>query len=109
MSEHPCVNHPHTLERSDRPMSTDTEAERMPRPKKIDTALIGIVFAILLQCVTFVWWMATLNSRVDKLEGETAPVRAMTETIARLDERTRGMEITTQRIERKLDGAEAGR
>ena len=90
-------------------MSIDTEAERMPRPKKIDTALIGIVISILLQCAGGLWWAATSNSRLDKLEGEVAPVRTMTETMARLDERTKGMEITTQRIERKLEGFESRR
>lgn len=90
-------------------MSIDTEAERMPRPKKIDTAIVGIVISLLIQAAGFVWSWSEMNSRVQALERETAPMRNMTETMARLDERTKGMEITTQRIERKLDGAEAVR
>lgn len=85
-------------------MSTD-EAERMPRPKKIDTALIGIAFSIVLQLGAGIWLAATMNTRIEALEQQIAPMQAIVETVARLDERTKGIE----RIERKLDGLEARR
>lgn len=90
-------------------MSIETGGERLPHPRKIDTALVGIAVTILLQCIMAIWWAATMNSRVEKLEADVAPVRSMAETMARLDERTRAMEGTTQRIERKLDSAEERR
>lgn len=72
-------------------------------PKKIDTALVGIAMAILLQAATGVWWAAKTNSRVDRLEAEMAPVKTVVETVARLDERSKAMDAASQRIERKLD------
>lgn len=41
--------------------------------------------------------------------GALAPARQVVETVARLDERSKAMEIATRRIERKLDGVEARR
>lgn len=82
-----------------------SEPHHMTPPRKIDTALVGIVITILLQCATAIWWAAAMSSRIDKLESEVAPVRAVVETVARLDERTKGIE----RIERKLESMENGR
>lgn len=90
-------------------MSLDPVGERLPHPKKIDTALIGIVITLIVQAAGAIWWAATMNARLDKLEADVAPARQVVETVARLDERSKAMEIATQRIERKLDGVEARR
>lgn len=82
---------------------SDQEAERMPRPKKIDTALIGIALSILLQLGAGIWLAATMNTRIATLEAQMEPLSKMSETVARLDERTKGIE----RIERKLDQRDA--
>lgn len=84
-------------------MSIDLERERMPRPKKIDTAILALALTTLLNIAAMVWWGSDMNTRVQSLERETAPLRAMTATVERLDERTKGIE----RIERKLDAMEA--
>ncbi|MET3528545.1 hypothetical protein [Phenylobacterium koreense] len=81
----------------------------MPHPRKIDTALIGIVITIVLQLAGGLWWAATMSGRVDKLEADVAPARQVAETVARLDERFKAMEASTQRIERKMDAAETRR
>lgn len=90
-------------------MSLDPVGERLPHPKKIDTALIGIVITLIVQAAGAIWWAATMNARLDKLEADIAPARQVVETVARLDERSKAMEIATQRIERKLDGVETRR
>jgi hypothetical protein len=90
-------------------MTVDPEAERMPRPRKIDTALLGIVLTLLLQGVTAIWWAATMNNRMTQLEKDLAPARTVFETVARLDERSKAMESSTARIERKLDSLEQRR
>lgn len=90
-------------------MSLDPVGERLPHPKKIDTALIGIVITLIVQAAGAIWWAATMNARLDKLEADIAPARQVVETVARLDERSKAMEIAAQRIERKLDGVETRR
>lgn len=75
----------------------------MTSPRKIDYALIGIVITILLQGAGAVWFAATINSRVDKLEADTATLRAIPVTVARLDERTSSLVEASRRIEAKLD------
>lgn len=78
----------------------------MERPRKIDFALIGIAFTILLECGTAVWWASSTDERLRQVEAKTeaqaGPLRNVVETVARLDERTKGIE----RIERKLDSME---
>ncbi len=74
-------------------------------PKKIDTALVGIVLTLLLQTGAGVWWAATTSSRLAKLEEERTPIRQMITSVAVLEERTKGIE----RIERKLNEIEDAR
>ena len=90
-------------------LAMDPGGDRLPHPRKIDTALIGIVITLILQFAGALWWAATMNARLDKLEADIAPARQVVETVARLDERSKAMEIATQRIERKLDGVETRR
>ena len=86
-------------------MSGEPEPEGMRPPKKLDTAIAGLVITVLLQAGTFVWSWSDMNSRVQALEREVAPLRAIAETVGRLDERTKALD----RIERKLDAMEPGR
>ena len=84
-------------------MANLPEKKRIPPSRRIDTALLGVAFAILLQCGACLWWASNADTRISKLEADIAPVRVMVETVARLDERTKGIE----RIEQKLDRSEA--
>lgn len=77
----------------------------MRPPKKLDTAIAGLVITMLLQAGTFVWSWSDMNGRVQALEREVAPLRAIAETVGRLDERTKALD----RIERKLDAMEPAR
>ncbi len=86
-------------------MSDGRDERFLHPPKKIDTALVSIAITLLIQTGAGVWWAATTNSRIEKLEENVAPVRVVIETVARLDERTKGIE----RIERKLDALEERR
>lgn len=80
-----------------------TDDNSMMRPKKLDVALLGIIITMLLQGAGGVWFAATLNARVQTLENEAVPLKAVVETVARLDERTKAMGESTQRIERRLE------
>ncbi len=70
---------------------------------RIDWAMIGILITILLQGAAGLWWAAKMDSRISSLEADAVPMRAVVETVARLDERTEAMKASTERIERKLD------
>lgn len=61
-------------------------------PRRFDTAWLGLVFAILLQCGACLWWASKADTRLSKLEAEAAPLRGVIEEVARLDERTKGLE-----------------
>lgn len=80
-------------------MANLPEKKGIPQSSRIDTALLGIAFAILVQWGACLWWASNADTRISKLEADIAPVRVILETVARLDERTKGIE----RIERKLD------
>ena len=84
-------------------MASLPEKRRIPPSRRFDTALLGVAFAILLQCGACLWWASNADTRISKLEADIAPVRGMVENVARLDERTKGIE----RIEQKLDRSEA--
>lgn len=79
-----------------------SEERFLKPPKKIDTALVGIVLTLLLQTGAGVWWAATTSARLAKLEEQRTPINQMIETVAILGERTKGIE----RIERKLEKLE---
>lgn len=79
-----------------------TDERFMSPPKKIDTALVAIAITLLMQTGAGVWWAATTSQRVSKLEENNAPISSMIQTVAILDERTKGIE----RIERRLETME---
>lgn len=74
-----------------------------------DWTKVGALFAILVQGAAALWWAAGMDRRVSSLERDLAPLRTMTETVGRLDERTGAMREATARIERKLDNLEERR
>lgn len=77
--------------------------------RHVDWGMIGVIFALVIQGAGTVWWASSMDRRVSQLEQDIAPVRAATETVARLDERTAAIKEGMNRIERRLDAQEAKR
>lgn len=68
------------------------DSQRVSGPRRLDTAWLGIAFAILVQCGACLWWASKADTRISKLEADVVPVRGVVEEVARLDERTKGLE-----------------
>jgi len=75
---------------------------------------IALVFAMFVQTITIVWWFsgwtATIEERLKNLEHEGKQtiirdqrIRKLENNVGRMDERLKGIDSTTKRIERKLD------
>lgn len=77
--------------------------------RHVDWGMIGVIVALTIQGAGTVWWASSMDRRVSQLEQDIAPVRAATETVARLDERTAAIKEGLNRIERRLDTQEARR
>lgn len=69
-----------------------------PDARKLNWSMIGVIFALCLQAAALVFWGGGLNQRVSALEQIVAPLSDG--TLARLDERTKGMKEQLDRIER---------
>ena len=78
-------------------------------PHRIDWTMTSVLLAVLIQGAGALWWASGMDRRVSSLERDMAPLRAMTVTVGRLDERTDAMREATARIERKLDNLEERR
>ena len=79
---------------------------------------IALVFAMFVQTITIVWWFsgwtATIEERLKNLENDgrsnakstiirEGRIRELENNVHRMDERLKGIDSTTKRIERKLD------
>ena len=53
-------------------------------------------------------WTSTVNARLDRLEERTATIPAMSESLARIDERGTATRDAVARIERELERDRAG-
>lgn len=64
--------------------------------------VLGMVGAMLLQAAALFIWGAKLDQRVASLEEKAAGNGRLTESVARIDERTAGLVSSVQRIEGEL-------
>jgi hypothetical protein len=74
---------------------------------RIHWGSLPVVIALLAQTAGVVWWASGVERRVTALESAVKPVQATSETVARLDERTKATQEGIARVERKLDDMEA--
>lgn len=72
-----------------------------PPAVRLSTSLIAVLITVILQAVVLVTWAAKMDSRVAAIETAIGPITDG--TVARLDERTRGIEKGVERIERALE------
>lgn len=71
--------------------------------QKMSLGALPVVLALLVQTAGVVWWASGMERRVQTLESAVKPVQATSETVARLDERTKATQDGIARVERKLD------
>ncbi len=64
---------------------------------------IAIIAAIFVQCGTVIWWAASVDKRIETLEGARAEQASLIVRTARLEENVNALKESSVRIERKLD------
>ena len=69
--------------------------------------LIGLGIALIGQTATLLMWGVRMDERVQAVEAKVGTVLSISETVARMDERTRAMVQTVERIERRVDAQAA--
>lgn len=76
---------------------------------RFNWSMAGVVLALLLQTAGLVVWGAKLDQRVATLEQRTASAEKLSETVARVDERTQALVTTVNRIDTRLGEQERRR
>lgn len=76
---------------------------------RFNWTVISIVASLLVQSAVLVGWAAKLDQRVEVLEQKVEAAAGVSETVARVDERTQAMREAVGRIERQLDALEVAR
>jgi hypothetical protein len=64
--------------------------------------LITLAIGLLIQTASLVVWGAKMDQRVQMLEQRTDQMAAVSETVARMDERTQSLVATVNRIETRI-------
>jgi hypothetical protein len=75
---------------------------------RFNWTVISIIAALLTQSVVLVSWAAKLDQRVEALEEKVAAAAGVSETVARIDERTLAMRDALEDLKRR-DAGEAAR
>ncbi|MFY8163266.1 MAG: hypothetical protein ACOVKC_03415 [Brevundimonas sp.] len=73
---------------------------------RFNWAMAGVVLSLLIQSAVLVAWGSKLDQRVEQLEVRTAGSEKLSETVARVDERTAGLVTTVNRIDQRLTDQE---
>jgi len=71
--------------------------------------LITLAIGLLVQTASLVVWGAKMDQRVQMLEQRTSEMAEVSETVARMDERTLSLVTTVNRIESRLSEQERRR
>lgn len=66
--------------------------------------VIILCLGLLGQTATLIMWGAKMDARVAAVEAKVTSVGDLRETVARVDERTRALVDTVDRIDRRIDG-----
>ena len=82
---------------------TATAIAVAPPSVRLSTSLIAVLITVILQAAATITWAAKMDARVATIESGMAPITDG--TVARLDERTRGIEKGVERIERALEAS----
>ena len=73
---------------------------------RFNWAMAGVVLSLLIQSAVLVAWGSKLDQRVEQLEARTAGAEKLSETVARVDERTASLVTTVNRIDQRLTDQE---
>lgn len=78
---------------------------------RFNWTVISIVASLLVQSAVLVGWAAKLDQRVEVLEQKVQAAAGVSETVARVDERTLGLVAAMNRVEERLsaEGARPAR
>lgn len=77
--------------------------------KKIEWGAAALGVTILIQTAGIVWWASRIDQRVSTVEQKVTATAAAGETLARLDERTRFLVTTIDRLDQRQQDQEARR
>lgn len=86
---------------------TDQVRARPASSPSISWEVIGIVFAMAIQCMAAVWWASGAEHRLAAVEASTKTLDAG--MVSRLDERTLAISQGVDRLNHRMDIIEEGR
>ena len=70
---------------------------------KISPGLLPVIVALAIQSATAIWWASGVERRIVTLESEVRPLSQLSDTVGRLDERSKATADGIDRVEHKLD------
>lgn len=76
---------------------------------RFNWTMVGVVVTLLLQSGALIIWGAKIDQRVGSLEQRIGATEGLSETVARVDERTQALLVTTNRIDQRLDSQDRRR
>lgn len=79
-----------------------------PWPKFLRAEVIALGVTLMVQVGGIVWGYSQLSARVGQLEAKVSAAAHQSEDIARIDERTKSIDESVSRIERRIDGNKGG-
>lgn len=90
---------------TERPEACVTEGKKLNLG--VIVSLISLVIAVLIQASAVFMWGGTVEARLTSQEAALAPLRDG--SLARVDERTRAIQESVMRIERRVEAEESRR
>lgn len=80
-----------------------------PWPNFLRVEILALILALLVQGAGLIWWGSQITARVSVLENKVTAASHQGEDIARIDERTKSIDESVARIERRLDAEAKGK
>lgn len=77
-------------------------------PFRVNWPMAGVVLALLVQTSGLIIWGAKIDQRVGVLEQKISASEKLSETVARMDERTLAMASTLEHMDARLSAEERG-
>lgn len=85
-----------------------TDPRSQPGPLRFNWPMAGVVLALLVQTFGLIVWGAKIDQRVGALEQKVSASEKLSETVARMDERTSAMKSTLDHMDSRLSAEERG-
>jgi len=73
---------------------------------RLNWTMVGVVIALLAQSGALIAWGAKMDTRVAALEQKVTGALQLSDTVGRLDERTKATQETVDRIDQRLSSQE---